>query len=328
MAIDPLSANSIFFYIFGAWGKTGINCFIMITGYFMCKSHITAKKFLKLLAEIEYYKIVIYSVFVISGYEAFSLKGMFKSILPITGVSSGFASCFLLFFLCIPFLNKLIHSIDEKWHIRLVLLSLFIYTFLGTIPFIGVTMNYVSWFIIIYFIASYVRLYPRELFSKTKTWGIASIISILISLFSIVFFLYIRKHPYLLIADSNKVLAVVTAFCLFLFFKNIHIKYSRFINTVASATFGVLLIHANSDTMRQWLWRDTLQNAVVFDTKWCYLHFACSVIGIYILCTLIDLMRQYLLEKPFFRLYDRISPRIYSGFYTWESRFLDRLHID
>lgn len=37
MAKEPLSSRSLF-YIFGMWGKTGINCFVMITGYFMCKS--------------------------------------------------------------------------------------------------------------------------------------------------------------------------------------------------------------------------------------------------------------------------------------------------
>ena len=41
---NPLSANSIFLFLFGAWGKTGINCFVLITGYFMCKSKITSKK--------------------------------------------------------------------------------------------------------------------------------------------------------------------------------------------------------------------------------------------------------------------------------------------
>ena len=30
---DPLSFNSIFLCLFGAWGKTGINCFVLITGY-------------------------------------------------------------------------------------------------------------------------------------------------------------------------------------------------------------------------------------------------------------------------------------------------------
>ena len=41
IAANPLSANSIFLLLFGAWGKIGINCFVMITGYFMCKSNIT-----------------------------------------------------------------------------------------------------------------------------------------------------------------------------------------------------------------------------------------------------------------------------------------------
>ena len=57
MAKEPLSSNSIFFYIFGMWGKTGINCFVMITGYFMCKSQITIRKFLKLLFQIEFYNV-------------------------------------------------------------------------------------------------------------------------------------------------------------------------------------------------------------------------------------------------------------------------------
>ena len=49
MAQNPLCAKSIFFYVFGMWGRTGIDCFVLITGYFMCKSHITIQKYLKLL---------------------------------------------------------------------------------------------------------------------------------------------------------------------------------------------------------------------------------------------------------------------------------------
>lgn len=32
-----LSSNYIFMLLFGWGGKTGINCFVLITGYFMCK---------------------------------------------------------------------------------------------------------------------------------------------------------------------------------------------------------------------------------------------------------------------------------------------------
>ena len=43
MAENPTSAKSMFLYLFGWAGKTGIDCFVLITGYFMCKSDICLK---------------------------------------------------------------------------------------------------------------------------------------------------------------------------------------------------------------------------------------------------------------------------------------------
>lgn len=44
-AENVLKFNSLFCLIFGWGGKTGINCFVLITGYFMCKSDISLKNF-------------------------------------------------------------------------------------------------------------------------------------------------------------------------------------------------------------------------------------------------------------------------------------------
>ena len=49
--------------IFGMFGKTGINCFTLLTGYFMVKSNITLKKFLKLYLEVKFYYIGFYLLF-------------------------------------------------------------------------------------------------------------------------------------------------------------------------------------------------------------------------------------------------------------------------
>lgn len=68
-------------------------------------------------------------------------------------------------------------------------------------------------------------------------------------------------YCYSLVADSNKPLAVLVGFTTFMFFKNIKMQYNPLINKLGAVTFGVLLIHANSDAMRQWLWRDVLDNA-------------------------------------------------------------------
>lgn len=273
-------------------------------------------------------KSLIFSIFVFTGYQSFSVGSLLKAIIPVRVVSDGFTSAFIVFFLTIPFLNVLLKHLSEKMHLRLIVLCLFLYTFLGTMPGFGVTMNYVSWFIVIYFISAYVRMYPKQVFEKTSIWGIASLISIALSAFSIFACLYTGWfEQYYFISDSNKILAVVSAFCLFMFFKNVKIPYCRFINVVASASFGVLLIHANSDTMRQWLWKDTLHNAEVFNTSWCYLHFVCSVLGVYVTCTCIDLLRINFLEKPFFKIFYRFSPKLYSKFWEKEEQLLERFGI-
>ena len=92
-------------------------------------------------------------------------------------------------------------------------------------------------------------------------------------------------------ADSNKVLALATGVSAFLFFKNLKIGYSKAINTIAASTFGVLLIHANSDTMRRWLWQDTVNNVGAYASGDVVIHAIVSVILIYAGCTLIDIIR-------------------------------------
>lgn len=92
MGQQPMSSPSMFYYLFGMWGKTGINCFVLITGYFMCKSDISLRKFLKLLLEIMFYKIVIDSIFLLSGYQDFSLKVLKHALWPIGSVSNDYLS--------------------------------------------------------------------------------------------------------------------------------------------------------------------------------------------------------------------------------------------
>ena len=79
------------------------------------------------------------------------------------------------------------------------------------------------------------------------------------------------------------------------------------INSVAALTFGVLMIHANSDTMRQWLWRDLLHNADMYNSNYCVLHMFRRTIGIFVVCTLIDMIRIGLVERPFMKWVERIS---------------------
>lgn len=298
----PTSASSIFLILFGAWGKIGINCFVMITGYFMCKSQITAKKFAKLVGEWLFYRYAIHLVFIVLGVEPVSLKGLIKMIVPITTLSNNFTSCFVVFWLFIPILNRLIGAINERQHLYLLLLAGFTYVFFGTVH--RVTTNYVSWFMVIYFIASYIRLYPKKWMSSKLLCGLLLLISMALSAISVIVCAYKGVSLFFFVTDSNTFLAVMVGVFGFLFFKNIRIPYSKFINTVAASTFGVLCIHAHSDNMRQWLWKDTLDNVGHYGDKLMPLYAIGCVIGVFAICTIIDIIRINLLEKPFLKWWD------------------------
>ena len=293
-----LSVNSILLFLFGMWGKIGINCFVLITGYFMCKSNITVKKFLKLVLEVEFYRVVIYLIFIASGYESFSLTGVVKAILPITSIGTNFTGCYLVFYLYIPFLNILVRNMSEKQHLALLGLVFFTYIFMGTLPKFDVTMNYVSWFICLYFIAAYVRLYPKKVFEKAKLWGVCTTVLAILCILSVLCCVWVgaridKQIALYFVTDSNTILAVCIGVSSFLFFKNLKIKQSRVINTIAASTFGVLMIHANSDTMRKWLWQTVLnvRGAFFSEPSLLILHAILSVLGVFTVCVIIDQIR-------------------------------------
>ena len=330
---DYGSVKSVVMSLLGAWGKIGINCFVLITGYFLCKSNVTVKKFVKLLFEVMFYRIAIYAIFVLTGYSTFSVKDLIMKLIPISEIGTGFTNAFLIFYLCIPFLNILIKNLTQKQHLYLLLLLGFTYVLLGSVPSLfEVTMNYVSWFSVLYLISSYVRLYPVKLFENTKFWGISALLSVLASAASVLFCMIIgkiigRSLAYSFVVDSNAILALLTGFSSFMFFKNIKIKYSPFINTVASTCFGVLQIHAGGDVMRQWLWQDFLKVSSAYNTALAPLYAILGVLFVFAFCSAIDLLRIKFIENPFFKLWDRHFEKIALKYKTAEEKIFKKLKI-
>lgn len=326
---QPDAPNALFLFLFGAWGKSGINCFVLISGYFMCTSRITLKKFAKLVLEVQFYKLVFYSIFWLTGYDQFTMTGLKNLLLPVTSVNNGFTNCYILFYLFIPFLNTLIQNLSEKNHLLLILLCLFIYTGLGSIPGFSVSKNYITWFIVLYLVASYIRLHPKKCFQNGRFWGWAMAASLALSVLSILIFVKSGQasKTYFFLSDCNKILALTNGVTSFLFFKNLKIGHSRLINALGASTFGVLLIHANSDAMRRWLWKTVLQNVSMFDSPLLIVHAVGSVLVIFILCSGIDILRTHLLESPFFRIWDHCSDKVLPHCRKWETTILQRLHI-
>lgn len=320
-----ISPNMIFLQLWGMWGKTAINAFVMITGYFMCTSKLTWKRFAKIYLEAKFYRVLFFIIFVIAGYEVISAKSVFKLLFGyIYGINVGFTSSFFAFYLFIPFMNALIEKLEKDlW--KLILLLVGFFTIASTFFFNNTVFHHVFWYMTLYFVAAWIRLYPSKWMQNVKLTGAALCLFVLLSVVSVFvidilgYLLHMDKNwalSYYMVSDSNKLLAFLVGVSAFLFFKNLKIKNSRIINGVASTTFGVLLIHANSDAMRQWLWKDLLNVPGMYDMSLvdlCVTEVA-VMFGVFAVCSTIDCLRIQFIEKPVFRWINDNDEKIENGF--------------
>lgn len=305
---EPFGTKVIFLKLIGMWGKTAINCFLMITGYFMCKSEITVRKFLKLILEVYLYKLVIYVLLLFGGYETVSVERLVKLIFPVWDIEHNFVSCFICFWLTIPFWNILIKNMTKRQHQLLLALLFGIYSLFGTIPGFHISYNYVTWFGVIYLLAAYIRYYPSNCFNNRRLWGLMTLASVSLSIISVFLWKVVfGSFSHYMLAGSHNILAVTTAVSSFLWFKNMNIGYSKIINLIGGSTFAVILIHSNSEAMRIWLWKNLIDCQGHYGMpcgKLIIFTIGVAVI-IFAVCIIIDRIRIRTLEEPFFKWFDR-----------------------
>ncbi|PMC10328.1 acyltransferase family protein [Hoylesella timonensis] len=316
---DEISANTIFLELWGWGGKCGINCFILITGYFMCKQSFSWFKFLKLVLEVEFYSIGIYLILSLGGVTNFNFIELSKSVLILPrDIGHGFTGSFIALYLLIPYINMCINQMTKKQHSVLLIILLIIFTLIPTFLVTHV-YEYLGWYVTVYLIGSWIRLYPQEWMTNQKKVVVILVINYLLVVASILamFYFGLQKHQiiqwdiYYFVSDSNKVFAVTMSVLLFCFFKNINIGYNKSINKIAATVFGVFLIHTSGDAMRHFLWNDLLKTPEHYYSDTLFLHAIFSVLIIFAIGSLIDRIRTIFIEKPLFRIFNDIYINVY-----------------
>jgi len=261
---------------------------------------------------VYFYNIVIGAVFALTGYHSLGIKEAVNLLWPLKGINDNFTSCYLMFFLCIPFLNAMIHNISKRQHQLLVMLLLFGFSIVAFPPLTyNVKINYVTWFSVLYIVGSYLRLYPLRQDRNTRLWAVLTVASVTLGIVTVLYRLHKGDtFPYGYISDSNQILSLAIAVSSFMLFKNLRVPQSRLINTVASTTFGVLLIHANSDTMRQWLWKDIVDCTGHYTDAHYIMYSILAVLSVFAVCSIIDWIRIKLFERRMILGAEKIADRI------------------
>lgn len=305
-----ISKNMIFSQWFGMFGKIAINGFTFLTGYYMVKSTISLRKFLKVFLEIEFYYISAYFIFCVRGYALFNIEElMHRFLFFIYEAGDLYTGSYICFFVCIPFINILLNAMDKKQMRMFILVGIIYYTIFSTL-FLHNTFNFVGWLGVAYSIGAYLRLYGLGKIDCIK-WGIVgtfcSLILMQLSVLYIDFFYdkSITKDWSFLMGNCHMPLAISFSLFLFLIFKNWKIKFNPVINSLGGATFGILLFHTNSGEMRVFLWQNLFKNCEMYFRKWFCLYAIAAVVIVFSVGYIIEKIRMVLFEKNIFKLYDK-----------------------
>ena len=107
----------------------------------------------------------------------------------------------------------------------------------------------------------------------------------------------------------NKLPTLAMAIFIFLFFIKTKHFNNKVINKIASATFGVYLLH-DSPLLRRYFWVELFQKSLFQDSNLIVIYSVGVCILIYIGCTLIDLARQKFIEGPCMKLLIKYQSKI------------------
>lgn len=285
-------------------GQVGVNIFVLISGYFLAggKSQLfNVKKVFRLWGQVFFYSAAIYIAFIITGTKGNILQVFF----PITSSAWWFASTYFVLFLIHPFLNKLMACLDKRSYQNLLVLLVTCWGIIPTLTGSQYEGNNLTWFITLYAISGYVRLYGFNPKVTPKHYAIlCGIFAALAYLFSVVYTIFGTRWGLSLTTyyyGQVKLPILLVSLTLFMAFATLKMDYHKWINIIASATFGVYLIH-DHDLVRPFLWLHVFKNAQYQNSSMLIPYSGAVAAIVYAGCTLMDLLRQQTIEKAYMKL--------------------------
>ena len=353
--------NTYVVYFFGILGKIGVVVFILISSYFMINSRFTFRKLLVLGGEVYFYSLLFLILVILLTYPScpLTIADWGVHLLPISHSAYWFVTGYIVLMLLSPFLNKFIKSLSKETYIKFLVLLLLIWSIFPTFTptfmdgpiannFIGSSFQYVPliWFVVIYFVGSFIRLHVDiEKISDKKlilAFSISMIITYLIScligywdiihsqssslhmLFGLPIEAVYYDTLYLWPALENKLFLFIASVAIFLIFLKREEFSNKYINYIAGSALGVYLIHDNL-LIRAYLWQNILGPISYYSSPYLFFIAIAMIVAVYVICTGLDIIRRLTIEKAWIWIVDNklvgISDWFASKYESFESYF-------
>lgn len=284
--------------------RTALDIFVIISGYFLINSKPDnyKKKIITLFSEMVCYSLV----FVLLNQFTNILPGgkfdIIRAMMPVSRQIWWFASTYFIMYLLHPFLNIGLMAFSKKEHQKLLIIIVMFWSILPQILMCGFERNNLLWFLSLYCIGAYIKLFGFNQTIKKRHYILLMILSIIFTMTTVIILLFLKERYNFELIEPNYFLGMtsfnvlIMAVCVFMLFKSVKIE-SRFINRIASTSFGVYLIH-ESGCVRELLWKKWFVKIGLIRNPFlivlCGIGIAFVVYGV---CMLIDFIRQFIFES-------------------------------
>ncbi len=310
LSANPLGATGHLAWILETLSICAVNTYVLISAYFLTETGFRCKRVLSLICQVLFYTILtplVLSALGIIQISDFTTYDFLQNLLPIQMLQYWFVSAYVLLFLFAPILKVAVHAMGQKQHGAVIVVLLIMESLLKTILPVRLELDNLGydalWFMVVYLIAAYIRLYGIPFLEKQShaicgyLGGLALMYGMTMALRQV----YLRTGALEYFMEAaygyNHLLNIFCAVCLFYCFKNwtypegkVSGVIGKVVLTAAPCTFGIYLLHEQNQ-MRYlwqfWLGADNCTTPAALFGHWCLAILVVMVAG-----TCIDLIRR------------------------------------
>lgn len=294
-----------------------VNSFILVTGYFQINSKFNQKKLWSLIGSNWFYRLAIMILFSVFGIVNLDKVTMVMEGFPINLNEYWFFKNYLLLYCLVPFINKGILSMNKKTFQKMIIVMFIVFSIAPAVTGGEFFFNNgfsLYQFVFLYILGAYLRKYPID---KSYIFKIMSKNMYKIVLITIFFVCFISNYVLYSYADSISWInsgfktisnyirwtslnyscpfVIIQSIAYFLYFGTLDFK-NKFINKIASLTFGIYLIHDNNFMRRNiYIWLK-IDNGPIYSYNFIIYMFVIAIV-IFIVCMLIEFIRQTFCRK-------------------------------
>lgn len=301
-------ANPVIAWVFEALSVGAVNIFILISGYFLIDSKFRLGRVIELVCQVLFYTIGSFAICYLLGVRpegGITIYFLLKVFLPVQMDVFWFVTAYLVIYMLQPIISAGVKNISQKQFATVIaLLLVYESVFKSVLPFKmeGDKAGYdVVWFLTVFLIGAYIKLYGFKYIKKASTGAIlylASTMLVLAERFALDFRvarLGRFKEIHEISFTYNHIFVLLASIGIFAFFvqkKPLRSTASKIICAVSPMSLGVYLFHENISLRYCWQkWLgiyESLDKSVVSFVAGVF----ASVIIVYVAGTAVDFVRK------------------------------------